>query len=466
MATVKNIKDSDFLEVVRQYTPGDPLIYDVLNRPLVDMRQRTLDLEHHFTPYRGFRVRGEDPASTSIEVERGMYMVFGLGPNLWECAEYAGATLGPIAAAAGGKYRVDLVAFDRDTGTAVVYGGVEAASLPLAFASRATATLETEVSLAYIYVDDALAAGISEYIALNTPGCIQDIRQGAGCERIPFATSTAFLLAAGVADVGSNYETVRSNHAHPLNLNDANVPTEEETVTVVAAGANLDYSRSDHIHAAPTTGVTADVKKDSTAAGLVGTSDFFAKGTHKHPSNTSNTVPTAMSLLSAAAGSADYYSRSGHRHALSGCKFLTARYTFTWVNTNTATNTGALPGTPLACFVVGALLPSSGDTRNPAHTTGIIVRDENLGVPVASCMVGSGYFHLGTHVDWTVTVPSSIDVITSPFHAVGGTGTTNALYTYTFASRITCSQFTSAGIILTPSVNVYGSISLCVWFQI
>jgi hypothetical protein len=477
MATIKRIKDSLFLEAVRYSQAGDPVIYDVLNRPLVDLNQRTTDLDHHMTPYRGFRVREKLPApTTSVEVESGYYPTRSLVPPVeWSVAAYIGATLGPVAPAAGGKYRVDLVVFNRDTGAASILAGSEQASLPLAYAGRGTPTLQDQVPLAHLYVDDALSDGLSEY---NTSsGYIQDIRLGCGSERLSLGTDAAAMVMDGAADLGTDNETVRSNHRHPLNVNDVVPPASMTADSTGSPGASLRYSRATHRHPCPPAASAADVKKD-TGTGAAGSSSAFAKGSHAHPNNTTPTNPVSLNpSLLASAGVADYYARVGHRHALNDCRLTTLVYTFDWPAPTSllAQSTGALPGTPVACFFTGfiarsnALIPDGFATRGH-HIIGVVAMDASLGA-VGSCIAGFGATLEGGTVDWTAMY-SDIQPIGSGMAAciVGGYGTFQEAWCGSWGSVLNCTQFSSAGIVFSPNplgvTSYYGKLSLSVLLQL
>jgi hypothetical protein len=479
MATIKRIKDSLFLEVVRYSQAGDPVIYDVLNRPLVDLEQRTTDLDHHMAPYRGFRVRETLPVPTSsVEVEPGYYPTRSLAPPVeWGVSAYAGITLGPVAAAGAGTYRVDLIVFNRDTGASSIIAGTEQATLPLAYAGRGVPTLQDQVPLAYLYVDDALADGLSEYNTVSAAGYIQDIRLGCGSERIPLGTDASTMVRDGSANLGTENETVRSDHQHPLNVDDAVPPAAMTADSVGLAGVSLRYSRSGHRHPCPPASSSADIKKD-TGTGLAGISSAFAKGTHAHPHNTSAANPITLDpAILASAGSSDYYARVGHRHAVSNCRLTTLVYTFDWPapSSLSAQSTGALPGTPIACFITGflarsnALVPDGFATRGH-HIIGVVARDEVLGV-VGNCIAGMGATLEGDHADWT-SMYSDIAAIGSGMAAciVGGYGTFAAVWSNVWVSVLNCTQFSNAGIVFSPDplgvTSYYGKLSLSVLLQL
>lgn len=327
--SIKERKDSNYEELTRVYTPGDPLFYRVLRRPLEDLEERTNDLDFLMTPGRGLRIRQEIPASTNVECETGYY-VYGVSPMY-----HALETIGPIAAAAGGNIRIDLIYLDPSTGTCVVVAGAEqaaAAGFAHTFTDhRPVLPADGLIPLAYLYIDDALAAGFDETVAINTAGHIRDARYAPGMTRHTYETSSAVFLAdLSGGSVGTSKKVARADHRHPLNV-DGIVPAllgakPNGTGFPPTAGTTTIYCRSDHIHQLRVCTDPNELQKDhSGVAANIGTSLNLVRSNHSHPLNYDPALPVPVTVgrhKAAALGASEYYAAADHRHGLTGTKIV------------------------------------------------------------------------------------------------------------------------------------------------
>ena len=194
----KNIKDTDTLfETVRQYEHSDPLYYDILNRPLEDIGRRTLDVNRIFTPARSLRVRQTQPATTSVQVEVGFTIIEDpavAGAYQLPSTKAAVTVVGPVAAAAGGLRRIDLIYFNLATDAIALVAGAEvAAATPWATVYSVSkgaipASDGGNIPLAYLYVDDT-GPVYDETVAIDTAGHIRDARLAPGVSRRVFEST-------------------------------------------------------------------------------------------------------------------------------------------------------------------------------------------------------------------------------------------------------------------------------------
>lgn len=346
--TVEGNKDTRKLETVRDYEHTDPVYYDVLNRPYVDLRERTVDLDRILTPGRGLRVRQEIPVSASVEVETGWYV-----DNTGAAVEYAGTVIGPVAAAAAGNRRIDLVWLNLETGAVSAAAGTEVVNTtpwadifsdPTSLKGNMPAN-DGGVPLAYLYVDDTIGVttDFDEGIAVDNPGHIRDARLSAGTRRRIFESQASnFASDVSGGSAGTLGTLARADHRHPLNVNDAASPElVDATATAPSAGTANQYSRSNHVHQINLL-PNANVAKD-TAGGAAGSFGALVRSDHRHPANVTAAVPSTVStLLSGSAGASDYYARSDHTHSVSDVRLAAYSYTLTWAASSAAQSTGAL----------------------------------------------------------------------------------------------------------------------------
>jgi hypothetical protein len=353
-------KDSDRLETVRSYEHSDPLYYDILNRPLVDLRERTNDLDYILTPGRGIRVRNTIAVSTSVEIETGWF-ISGAGVP----TEYAGSTLGPIAGAAAGLRRIDLIYFNPETGAIVHVAGTEVAN------TNAWATIFADptplkgnipandgaIPLAYLYVDDS-GHNYDETILIDNPGHIRDARVAPGARRRIFEAQAGIFAVDSLAGaVGTSELEARGDHRHPLNVHDTlGQPVDaDSSATSPGPGTSNYYSRSDHRHS-PNLLPGANLLKD-TNVGAVGSSAALVKADHQHPINVDAALPQTCSPLlgaSQSVGGSDFYSRFDHTHNITDVRLAAGSFTLSWAASIAAQTTGAIGYQPYWALCITA----------------------------------------------------------------------------------------------------------------
>lgn len=310
--TVLHDKDSQRLENVRHLAASDPVFWAMAKRPAEDLEQRTKDLDQIFTPARGFRVRAEDPVSTQVEVEAGVWVSGGTSVNL-----YAGTSVA-VPAAAAGNIRIDLLWFNLDSGAVVRTAGTEqvAATTFPGLTKPDMPSNEGGVPLAYVYVDD-VPADFDDQIAINTAGHIQDVRPAPGFHPFVFEDTVGNLNAdtSGGA-VGTSAQIARADHQHPLNV-DANNPETLSFSSVAAPGSAGVYAQRDHVHALQVETVSGNLRTDI-AGGAVGGSTNLVRADHRHPLNINDgTSPTTVVTSGGASPGVDnFYARRDHVHDL------------------------------------------------------------------------------------------------------------------------------------------------------
>lgn len=314
MASTLNVKDTNRLETVRVLEDSDPAFYDVLNRPHVDIEQRTNDLDRIFTPARGLRVRQEIPASDSIEVESGV-VVEDDGVTINQTSLQ---TIGPVTPTGAGTIRADLIYFNLDTVAAVRLAGVPVAT-GVGFSSGIWPDLPTlagAIPLAIIYVGENIGTSVSfdETITGATEGRVIDIRPAIGGRPI-FEDNVANILTdTASGSVGSSAKVARANHRHPLNV-DGTVPATHGAGLAAAVGSAATYARRDHRHLI-TVESNPGVMLTDAASASAGSSAEIVRADHRHPLNVDGTSPAAVTAA-AAVGTAATYARRDHVHAIS-----------------------------------------------------------------------------------------------------------------------------------------------------
>ena len=379
----KGVKDTDtLLESVRQFGPHDPMYYELLNTPMVDLGQRCIDLDTHLLPARGLRVRQVLTATTSVEVEIGYTIIEdpSIAENWTLNSTRTSITTIPVAASAGGNRRIDLVYFDLEADAPAKALGVEVAAATswatVFSASRGKMPAHTQganVPLAYVYVDD-VPTDFDESIAIDNAGHIRDARLGPSTRRRKL-NDTPGTLATDNAVAGSPTSVVgvsalaaRYNHGHPLNVDDPSLP-EEVTATPTGSssiGNANRYSRSDHRHFLRVITDPLHLKPDI-ASGLVGTHTEFARATHRHRANLGATLPsnmTAEALGGTPWGSSGFYVRPDHAHDIDAASLTAIPLSISWAGINIITgsparSTGALSAEPIAALFFGTFYETS-----------------------------------------------------------------------------------------------------------
>lgn len=306
--TIRDQKDATTrLEDIRFYQSTDPVFYSILNRVIEELEERDFDLDQIHKPSRGFRVRAQQPASSTVEIEAGVYL-----SNDTTIVQETLRTVA-IPAAAVGNIRIDLISINCLDGSLTRTGGVEIPS-GSGFGAAARPNLPPNsgrVPLAYVYVDET-PTPFSDNIAINVAGHIQDIRPAPGMLRRTFVTSPAVLLQdAASASVGASSLLVRADHVHPANV-DAVLPSVINAGAAGSAGTSSIYARRDHTHPVNTETVPSVLATD-VAGGAVGVASTLPRADHRHPLNVDATLPEAIAAAGAV-GTAATYARRDHVH--------------------------------------------------------------------------------------------------------------------------------------------------------
>ncbi len=451
MAKILNVKDSQRLEVLRQYVEADPAFFDTLNRPHVDMEQRTKDLDRIFTPARGFRVRQEIPVSDSVEVEIGI-IVSSDGTTINQTTLQ---TIGPVTPTAGGQIRADLIYFNLDTEVAVRLAGVPVASgsgfSPALWPDLPAIAGAIPLGILYVGENIGVTVDFDETLTGAVEGEIIDIRPAIGTSRPIFEDVAANILtdvASGAA--GSSGKVARADHRHPLTV-DAFDPA------VLAAGATptpggIDaYARRDHRHDILVELAAGALRQDGTAS--AGSAGQFVRSDHIHPLNVALAgLPAPLSaLLAATLGSAVDYSRTDHRHALPA--FQTSIVQQNWVASSTSRNFVFGFGPSIIIAIGGFAATSPNNGVSPSAFVGFA----NLDIAQAIVQMSVGWLLTAgggdINLDGMGMSNTRIGYVPAHFTQPDGTGTNASVATFNVTN------FGSSTTIL-PTTTVTGSIML------
>lgn len=424
-------KDSERLETVRYFTETDPMYYSILNRPVEDVEQRTIDLYNIMSPARGLQVRATSTPSKTVEVAGGWYLRGDTSPLLFPQSGVVDTVT--ITDAAAGDYRIDLVYFDVENGTiAVSAGTATAVSWVAAWASRGTLpTGGTYVPLAYLYVPDSASVFYQDGLTGNTAGRIQDARLAFDTgERIFDDAAASFAADTSGAAVGSSTEVARANHRHDVNV-DATAASLLYPDSPAAIGSATTYARRDHKHRTVAELVAGNFLPDI-LNGLLGSANTVARGDHQHPLNVSTNTPSSIGQgTSNSAGTSSVYSRNDHRHPVIGLDWDYAVVDLSWrAGPFGAINSGALGFEPKVCFVVAA---GSEATGHVWSSTGF---SNGLSVQKA---VGSIEKDGDDYSQWACGIDES---------QVGGSPKRDAVdgYIVTFNTRFAITQWSSSNV--------------------
>jgi hypothetical protein len=311
------------LEDIRFIVADDKVFYESDNRSLDDLEQRDVDLHRIMSPGRGFRVTETTPIAATYDVEPGFYMSSGT-----VVARYAGSTGNAVAAAAAGKYRLDLIYFNLATGAIGTVAGVENTGAFLTTFPQLPANVGA-IPLAILYVDDA-GGDVSEQIAAGTAGAIEDIRLSTGAEQWTFEASSANMVKDGVASVGSLYTIARADHRHEANVDVAISPQTLNAAKAAAGSAGgvaTEYIPYDHIHVITAEDSAANIKPDG--HGVVPTSPNISRINHQHGTNVTSSLPARVAPSTGSAGVSTFYSRRTHVH---GAWNQSLRFYSQWVH--------------------------------------------------------------------------------------------------------------------------------------
>jgi hypothetical protein len=317
MAIPLNVKDSNRLETLRVLKETDPAFYDTLNRPHVDLEQRTNDVDRIFTPARGLRVRQEIPASDSIEVESGIV----IGTDGTTLTQTTLQTIGPVTPTAASQIRADLIYFNTATQVAVRLAGV-----PVGIGSGFSSALWPDlpalpgaIPLGILYVGENIGTTVDfdETLTGDVEGQVIDIRPAIGTSRLIFEDSAPGILSDTTSgSVGTGAKVVRSNHRHPLNV-DATTPETLGADIAGAVGGAATYARRNHKHSITVETNNGAVLSDAAAASA-GSAGQFVRSDHRHPKNVPTSgVPAGLGTnFSPTHGVLSTYSPSDHIHNL------------------------------------------------------------------------------------------------------------------------------------------------------
>lgn len=314
-----NVKDSQGLEVVRFLDRTDEGFDTIMNRPLEDIEQRTVDLDMMMGPGRGFRVTETQPNPTNaVTVDEGWY----LGeddrtPYRFPDPDDARPDSIAIPAAGAGLFRIDLIVFDPHDATDALQRipGSSQASWALAWTNRPRVpTAGSTYPLAYVYANDSTSTVYQDSIAVDNPGHIRDVRLSYGAGGRMFEDDDTVLQPdAATASLGDSTLTVRANHRHPANI-DATLPETVEPDGVRNDGTSSTYAIADHRHAVPIETVAGNFLSDIDG-GDAGSANKFAFADHRHPLRVQDVTPQPSNpTVAGDPGTSDYYSRLDHVH--------------------------------------------------------------------------------------------------------------------------------------------------------
>jgi hypothetical protein len=325
---ILNSKDGDQLETVREYEHSDTAYYEIMNRPIVDLEQRTTDLDNLCAPARFLRVRSTATPSGSIEVEVGFKLIedpLDLNQHTLPNTQAGTQTL-VIPACAGGLRRIDMIYYDMDNDTATRDAGTEvAAATPWATVYSAnrgkvpSVLKGTNIPLAFLYVDDGPTA-FDHIIPIDNAGHIRPCQMGPGMDRRRMGDDASIIWTDDLTlRAGIDWRAARIDHQHPLNINDGITPADQPAQSAGVVGTGDSYTRSDHEHFIEYETDNTQIKKD-TSGGSAGSRSKWVAADHRHRANINGAAAPsdATSYLAGSAGSSDYYVHPNHRHAMDG----------------------------------------------------------------------------------------------------------------------------------------------------
>lgn len=475
--TVLNNKDSDRLEVVRPITDSDPIFFPILNRPHEDIEQRTKDLDRIFTPARGLRVRQTSTASTSVEVEVGIYLSTD-GVTVNRSNSGSVQTI-PIPASGAGQRRIDLIYFNLTTGVAARVASAEfpvATSFDFSLRPDLPAGVDS-VPLALLYVDET-PTPFDETITTEDAGKITDVRPAIGADRPLFSTSAPPSDTTS-GSAGSATTVSRSDHRHVLNV-DGTVPVALD-ISAASAGVSSLYARRDHKHDLDVETTAGNIQSDGTAAvgsstkvvrsdhvhplnvndgivpssdtpgGAVGLQPTYARTDHRHPINVPTSgLPAALgNAIAATQGALNTYSRSDHVHDVTNLVLQQTVNTMSWSNDATSKTTGALGFEPAFAIVLFVGYRNSSGSDRPVHSVGVLTGTGSQAKSTSSTNSGSGSSSL-----WTAS---------PDFDSAGGGPTLSGGFVSSHSDwELDATVFSSAGVTLDPTAAITGSAILLI----
>lgn len=368
--SILDAKDANRLETVRYLRDDiDPWFAPVLNRPLEDIRQRTVDVHTLFFPARGLYVHG--PTSESVIVDPGYVSLdYRANPSY-----YAGGSV-VLFPAAPGQRRIDLVYYDAEALSVGVSSGVEVSdttSWSALFADKSKLGIlpfgSVVLPLAYTYVDSTPGRVYSVYTDSASAGHIRPARLSPGAGNLLYSDLDADMLtdASGGA-TGSSEKLVRVGHRHPLLYN----ATDPPTLLVEGSsgqGSVNSYALIGHTHPLQMLNNSLLLDSSDGSAYIGDSNDYtFVRGDHSHPQIHGSSLPTALEAgVAANPGSAVppvLLAHADHEHpvSISKVKIRAKHFTLSWNNDATAKSTGAVGFTPTAAYVFGAIYAPADNT--------------------------------------------------------------------------------------------------------
>lgn len=445
--SVLNVKDATTrLETMRPYLYTDPFYYSVLNRPLEDLHQRTVDLNNIFRPARWFYVHG--PLACSVYVDPGWS-----APDPVASPVYFAGDVLTISPALPGKIRIDLVYFDLANSVVGISQGLETLS---SVSFMTLFNTKTDIGavpggaamlpLAYLFVDESATRIYSVLLPSNTAGYIRDCRLSPGAGSVLFEDTVSNIKkdTAG-GSVGSTTRVPRAGHQHPINYSTA-APSTMEIRSVGSVGVSGAYAMVDHVHGISMLNNPALLKPSDGAASIGDGGDVtFVRGDHTHPAVYGLTTPARTEYgLAADPGSSVppiLLSRLDHAHEILATNIrMRARYfAYSWWPSSAAWGTGALPFDPLLVLAIsysdygGWTSCSFGFTAYPAG-----------GVTYSAAGAGGSYH--GDDGNWAAT--GDVDDV------AGDQG--SGLYRTAFSRWLEITKWSKAdGVEFTPTSSLY-----------
>lgn len=473
--TILNAKDANRLETVRHYREHDTVFAPVLNRPIEDINQRTLDINRLFMPGRGMRVRATVPPSTTVYIETGVYMYEGQNYYFPQGAAPTSVTVG---IAAPSCIRIDLVYFDLVTQTVQVATGTEqpestgfqAVYNDLTPLKGQLPPNSAAVPLAYLYVGSLPDFAFKDSIALNYAGHIRDARLAPGCAIRPWASvwsGAGVLSDTPGGSAGSDEAMLRGNHRHDTNITAVAPPMMGADIPY-GIGSSVYYARNDHVHEIDTETLAANFLKDGSGVGpgysSAGTAPYkLCREDHVHPTNIGSLVPSTLSpLLAAIHGTSLEYSRRDHRHAMTGVRLTCSDVAFAWSDTMNSQSSPAFSFTPIFVYTIAVGRPTTwGGTPSPPYGGGQPMAYYSVGMailPSTGWDPTNVYQYSTTFIKTWDSAGSVHQTAESGYYYISGYRNVTGHTEYSFDGGIQITNLGVTGITMKPTVSYMATV--------
>jgi hypothetical protein len=363
MATLHD-KNSARLEVVRYLRDDiDPWFAPVLNRPIEDLSQRTVDLNLIHHPARWFYAHG--PSVLSVIVDPGWLSLDYRQSPIY----YPGDTVA-ILLSTPGNIRIDLVYLDMLTQGVGVSQGVEVldtTAFPTLFADKSKLGVlplsSIVLPICYVYVDSSATRTYTHTLPNTSAGYIRDARLAPGSGSLRFEDDVSALMpdTAG-GSTGAAPHLVRIGHRHPTLYSTAN-PATLIVDGSSGQGSSDFYALVGHVHPLEMLTNPLLLGYGAGSAYVGDPNDYtFVRGDHAHGTIHGATTPEGVGYgIAATPGSAVepiLLSHEDHVHAVNsaGTVIVSKHFTFSWVDESDARSTGALGFTPTGAILLGAMI--------------------------------------------------------------------------------------------------------------